>query len=233
MGDFDTRLVPTLLLSDSEIEQISCGDYHLMILKKNGEVYGTGRNSNGQLCIDNNEHHYINKLTYIMTDKNIKSIHCSTHATFILKKNSIYQEKLVDELWACGSLGHLTSHTLILITRAPNIKSISSGLSHCMIIINDKLFSFGSNRFGQLGSNDHDSRNQPTFVNFNGEIDLLMNGTREIVWTTQNHKNFSMTIKNRIFTFLLILKRKCIDMKFYHIWKVPKPILFMIFNLMV
>ena len=44
-------LSPTLIMKDIEIKDIFCGAHHNLILKNNGELFGMGYNSNGNIFI--------------------------------------------------------------------------------------------------------------------------------------------------------------------------------------
>jgi alpha-tubulin suppressor-like RCC1 family protein len=76
---------PILLMQDESIQQIVCGDFHSMILKKNGDLFVFGSNVSGQLGLDHNKDQ--NKPVLLMQDENIKQIVCGEYHSMILKKN--------------------------------------------------------------------------------------------------------------------------------------------------
>ena len=83
---------PMLCMSDNSINNISCGAYHSMIYKNNGELYVFGGNIFGQLGTGDNS----KKCNPIlcMKDNSIKEISCGGFHSIIYKNNG--------ELWVFG-----------------------------------------------------------------------------------------------------------------------------------
>ena len=59
-------------MTDPEIKQIICGDYHTMIYRNNGDVLVFGYNSSGQLGLGDNQNR--NKPVFLMNNINLKMI---------------------------------------------------------------------------------------------------------------------------------------------------------------
>ena len=55
LGDNQNRNKPELLMTDPEIKQIICGDFHTMIYRNNGDVLVFGYNVCGQLGLGDNQ----------------------------------------------------------------------------------------------------------------------------------------------------------------------------------
>jgi alpha-tubulin suppressor-like RCC1 family protein len=154
------------------INQISCGCDHSLILKNDNTLWGTGYNYYGQLGLGHtdNQYTFVQILEQDTPDKllrrpvdNIKSVSCGYYHTFILKNDNT--------LWGTGKnkegqlgLGNtnnqntfvqlLEQDTPAKLLRRPidNIKSVSCGSMHSLILKNDNtLWGTGSNNCGQLG----------------------------------------------------------------------------------
>ena len=96
---------------NNDVKQIACGEYHTLLLKNDGSVWGCGANTYGQLGLDNNT----NQKTFTKATtnvSNVKQIYCGGSHTFILKNDG--------SVWACGSNG---SGGLGLCTEAETINS--------------------------------------------------------------------------------------------------------------
>lgn len=85
IDNYNTIDKPYLLMNDINIKDIFCGEYYSFVYKKNGELWGFGRNQYGQLSIGN----YNDQKTpiLIMIDVSIISILCGNSHTLIHKKN--------------------------------------------------------------------------------------------------------------------------------------------------
>jgi alpha-tubulin suppressor-like RCC1 family protein len=153
------------------VKSVSCGVFHTLILKNDDTLWGSGYNERGQLGLGHtNDQHIFVELPI----NNIKSVYCSYHYTLILKND--------DTLWGAGDndqgqlgLGHTNNqHTFVQLLqqdthvkslRQPinNIKSVSCGPNHTIILKNDNtLRGSGYNQYGQLGLGHTDD--QHTFI---------------------------------------------------------------------
>jgi alpha-tubulin suppressor-like RCC1 family protein len=164
LGDFQNRNVPTLLMTNKNIKKIYCSGYHTLIhIKSTGELYVFGNNRYGQLGLGDFQNR--NVPTLLMTDKNIKSVHCGEDFTLIYKttgelygfgRNSSYELGLGDDI-------HRNIPTLLMIDRS--IKNIRCGAAHTLIHkLDGKLYCYGHNGYGQLGLGDNINRFTPILL---------------------------------------------------------------------
>ena len=136
---------------------------HTFILKKDGTLYCTGRNTFGQLGLGDNTDN-INTFTKVNID-NVKSISCGYSHTFILKKDGT--------LYCTGSnnygqlgLGDNTARNTFTKVNVDNVKSISCGNGQTFILKKDgTLYCTGYNSNGQLGLGNTTNINTFTKVN--------------------------------------------------------------------
>ena len=234
---------PKLLMTDPKIKLICCGLYCTMIYKNNGELIGIGDNNYGELCIKTvGVSGNIYEPVLLMTDLEIKSIACGYNHSMILKNNG--------ELYVYGSnfFGQLgledtkEKNELKLLMKDPEIKSIYCDAWYSMILKNNgDLFVFGDNSHNQLGicfskcklKQDEWGKylylDKPTLLMNDKNISIINTGTRQINWTHQQHKYFSLEFQQRIHTFLLFLKRNQMKTGL----KIPKFVLFEIIKYVI
>ena len=74
-------LITISCINPNDIDYVSCGAYHIVLLKKDGTLWGAGYNGNGQLGLGDNTNR--NVFTQIEID-NIKQVYCGGYHTFIL-----------------------------------------------------------------------------------------------------------------------------------------------------
>jgi len=137
-----------------KIKQIVCGDYHLVYLTNNGDVFVMGCNISGQLglSIEQQKHkgynkEYTKEPILLMTDRDIKMISSGSCHTLILKNNG--------ELWGFGQnelkeLGESLPINVLnqQIMTDINIDSVYCGAYYSLILKkNGKLILFGNFSF--------------------------------------------------------------------------------------
>ena len=175
LGDMKDRNIPTLVMRDTTIRQIICGNDHTFILKESGELFAFGHNYDGQLGLGDNENR--NVPTLLMRDKEIRQIVCGTCHSFILKESG--------ELFAFGNnrygqlgLGDDSNRNLpTLLMKDKEIQQIVCGGYHSFILKESgELFAFGWNNDGQLGLGDNENRNVPTLLMKDKEIRQIVCG---------------------------------------------------------
>ncbi len=141
----------------TNVDQVSAGGLHTMILKKNNTLWGTGSNLYGQL--GNNSYTNLHNPEQILDG--VAQVSAGGVHTMIVKKG--------DTLWAVGKndngqLGNGTlteSSTPVEVRTAPApagrpmtaVAQVSVGKDHSMILkTNGTLWAVGSNWHGQLGN---------------------------------------------------------------------------------
>jgi alpha-tubulin suppressor-like RCC1 family protein len=153
------------------IKSVSCDSDHTLILKNDNTLWGSGYNHCGQLGLGHTNN--LNIFVQLPID-NIKSVSSGYSHTLILKNDNTF--------WATGDnidgelgLGHTNQlntfvqlpqqDTPVKLLRQPidNIKSVSCGNHHTLILKNDNtLWGSGYNNNGELGLGHR--YNQHTFV---------------------------------------------------------------------
>ena len=153
-----------------DIKSVYCGCHHTFILKNDGNFWGCGYNSVGQLGLGDS----VNRTTFTQVITNaddIKSVYCGWNHTFILKNDGT--------LWGCGDNyygqlglgdGNNRSTFTQITTNADNIKEVYCGYNHTLILKNDgTLWGCGNNYDGELGLGD--GNNRSTFTQITTNVD--------------------------------------------------------------
>ncbi|MCP8368575.1 hypothetical protein [Clostridioides difficile] len=133
----------------NNVKDISCGSDYTIVIRYDGSVWGTGRNTEYQLGLANKN--YILRFYKLPID-NVRKIACGANFTVVLKNDGT--------LWGTGfnsngqlGLGHSAS-PIASFTKLPidNVKDISCGISHTVILKNDgTVWGTGAMSSGQLG----------------------------------------------------------------------------------
>ena len=215
------RCEPTLLMEDLDVKQIATGPHHTLMLKNNGELFVFGANYYGQLGLGH--HKSVDKPILLMTDPDIKSIHCGNDHSMILKNNGelfVFGNNKLGQL-GLSNIGHITIPTLLM--KDSKIKSVYGGYEFTKILKNNgELFVCGDNNYGALGLDNNVSVNIPTLLMTNSTIKIYGCDDEIMEWSHIHHKFYSLDFKNRIYTFVLFLKRNQMKTGL----KIPKFVLF-------
>ena len=135
LNDTTNRSTFTIIgINTNDIKSIYCGQWHTLILKNDGTLWGCGKNDNGQLGLGKIDGEAI--FTRITTNAdNIKSVYCGYDYTFILKNDGTF--------WGCGNnssgqlgLGDTINRTTFtqITTNVDNVKSVHCGSNHTFIL---------------------------------------------------------------------------------------------------
>ena len=128
-GDGTTIDKSTPVKVMENVQSVSAGGYHTMILKNDGSLWATGGNWYGQL----GDGTTIYKLTPVKVMQNVQSVSAANWHTMILKNDG--------SLWATGfnDYGELGDGTIISkstpVKVMENVQSVSAGGWHTMIIV--------------------------------------------------------------------------------------------------
>lgn len=149
---------------DDQVLQISRGYDHVLVLLKNGDVYGWGANNSGQLGDGTTT-----KITYpTKLHTGISSILGSGHHTFAKKTDGTWVT------WGRNDLGQFADGTFVNQTSpkpftlpAPetDVKDMKSKGNHTLLLLKDgHILSWGYNTAGQLGIGNTQNQNKPVYV---------------------------------------------------------------------
>ena len=163
INDTTTRSTPvTTLLGGTNWKSIDCGYYHTIALKTDGTLWSWGRNTNGQLGVNNTGNRFT-PVTTLLGGTNWKSIACGSYHTLALKTDGTlwsWGRNINGQLGVNNTTDRLTPVTTLL--GGTNWKSVAGGDSHTVALKTDgTLWNWGSNSYGQLGINNSITRSTP------------------------------------------------------------------------
>ena len=152
LTDFQPNFVKVIDFSSNiEWASVSCGTYHTMAIKRNGTLWGCGKNDVGQLGFDDKQDRlYFER---IGVDDHWEKVVCGEDYTIALKTDGT--------LWAAGKNDHYQlgfNHNVDVIGfhqvgTDTDWKDIACGKKHTIALKFDgRLFGTGLNNYGQLGT---------------------------------------------------------------------------------
>jgi len=153
-------------LDNKTPKTIACGDYYTMVLMTDGTLYGTGKNTTGQLGLGNNIDK--NTLTQIqqLDNKIPKTIACgNVHTMVLMIDETLYGTGANSSLGLGNNDDDKNTLTQILQLDGKTPKTIACGDVHTMVLMTDgTLYGTGFNLSGQLGLGNNDDKNTLTQI---------------------------------------------------------------------
>eukprot|EP01122_Echinamoeba_exundans_P001742 TRINITY_DN11746_c0_g1_i1.p1 TRINITY_DN11746_c0_g1~~TRINITY_DN11746_c0_g1_i1.p1 ORF type:complete len:642 (+),score=82.50 TRINITY_DN11746_c0_g1_i1:117-1928(+) len=139
-------------LKNVHVSQVECGHEHTIALSSEGKVYGFGRNTQFQLAnikSTSQQPHQIQalegyKVTQIACGSGFTMVVTSAGELFGFGQNSSGQ-------LAYKELAPQATPRLVAAFKDMRVERVACGSVHTMVIANGKLYSFGSDSFGQTG----------------------------------------------------------------------------------
>ncbi|XP_038598973.1 LOW QUALITY PROTEIN: serine/threonine-protein kinase Nek9-like, partial [Tachyglossus aculeatus] len=159
---------------NNPVEQVSCGDNHVVVLTRNKEVYSWGCGEYGRLGLDSEEDFYTPQKVDVPKALIIVSVQCSCDGSFLLTQSGKVLACGLNEFNKLGlnqcmsgiinheayrEVPYTTSLTLAKQLSFYKIRTIAPGKTHTAAIDErGRLLTFGSNKCGQLGVGDYKKR---------------------------------------------------------------------------
>uniref|UniRef100_A0A6I8NYX2 Serine/threonine-protein kinase Nek9 n=1 Tax=Ornithorhynchus anatinus TaxID=9258 RepID=A0A6I8NYX2_ORNAN len=159
---------------NNPVEQVSCGDNHVVVLTRNKEVYSWGCGEYGRLGLDSEEDFYTPQKVDVPKALVIVSVQCSCDGSFLLTQSGKVLACGLNEFNKLGlnqcmsgiinheayhEVPYTTSLTLAKQLSFYKIRTIAPGKTHTAAIDErGRLLTFGSNKCGQLGVGDYKKR---------------------------------------------------------------------------
>lgn len=168
LGRSFRRLVPGIIeiLDNLVITEIACGENHTVAVTNNGQVMSWGSNNFGQLGLGDRESR--NRPTQIKDIKsNIIRAACGwNHSLFLSDHGQIFVcGKGTDGQLGLGDHDDRRWPVPLESMNGRPIVQLSAGENHSVALsISGNVYSWGSNKFGQLGVGDENSRLVPSPV---------------------------------------------------------------------
>ena len=180
MGIRITTLQQMINQTGKTVKSIACGNYHTIVLMTDDTVYGTGDNWDGQLGTGSTSDSQTTltrmKIDYgagIVDVTGVKAIACGGYYTIVLMNDGTVYGTGAGGNGQLGT-GDNNSQTILtqmkigdVSTPVTNVKAISCGDSHTIVLMNDisgTVFGTGDNYDGELGTGDTNSQTTLTLM---------------------------------------------------------------------
>jgi hypothetical protein len=154
--------------------KIVSGSCHNVILTNTGDAYAFGNNSSKQLGIENIDENFLKKINI---DEFIKDISCGfLHTCILTDKENVYAfgNNNFGQLGIELNIAKLSTPTKINLPNNISIKKISCGYVHTAILTHfGDIYTFGKNKYGQLGNGTNDDSNLPIKINIPADIQII------------------------------------------------------------
>jgi len=168
---------------------VSTGLEYTIILLNDGTVWGTGRNNNGQLGLNdasNNNYNTLQEMYFISSDRAGKFIECGLSYSIVVMDDGTIWGTGKDDKGQLG-LNDASGNTYITLqemflggTNNKTIKEVSCGAYHTMVLMTDgSIYGCGDNFYGQLGLG-YNTIAYPVdnnYLQFNGDNGYYISGS--------------------------------------------------------
>lgn len=163
IGSLTDASEPTIISTLSNVKMVSCGAYHTISIDSSGDLWGWGWNSLGQIGVTHGKDELVP--TRVQLNEKVQSISCGYSHTIAVGDNG--------EMWGWGynengelGIGELVSESrvpqLISVSGLKEMQYTSSGGNHSIVIdASGKIWVFGWNEEGQLGTGNWDDAYYP------------------------------------------------------------------------
>ncbi|CAB3377166.1 Hypothetical predicted protein [Cloeon dipterum] len=173
LGTKKDTWIPTKIegiLGTKRVVQVTCSNYHTLVLTSDKEVFSFGRNEFGQLGLGHKDDQTVPiKLDFAATGGVVTAIACLFLSSVALLDSG--------ELFAWGKnedgiLGQSEQDMKEqnIPRKVPGLEGITitrivCGLNHALALSNDgKVYSWGWNGYGQLGNGTDENSHEPTLI---------------------------------------------------------------------
>jgi alpha-tubulin suppressor-like RCC1 family protein len=167
------------VLSGKTLTAVAAGSDHSLALASTGTLYSWGRGANGQLGRGTTADAVVPvqvTMTGVLAGGTITSVGAGGNRSFVLKSDGkVYGwGDNTNGLLGSGSLGTANSPVAVKTTGVLSGKTVTElavGYSHTLVLTSDnKLFAWGNNDYGQLGTGDTTSSTEPVAVKMTGAL---------------------------------------------------------------
>lgn len=201
---------PLLSIRGIPVSQIIAGGNHCFILSMSGALFGWGRNSFGQLGVnDENDRNHPTQCKSLRQQRTVFVSCGEDHTCTLTQEGGVFT-------FGCGShgqLGHDNTNNEILPRRVMDmmgtvVTQIACGRRHTLTYVPEtgRIYSFGSGSCGQLGLGNTDKKTSPVFVpcpfmssvNSKSPRAMEIDGTSHIVSRIFSGGNKCIVLANKI-----------------------------------
>ena len=169
------------------IKSVSCGGNSVIVLMTDNTLYVTGKNSNGQLGIaqDNKTDIYVltQPDTTFQAGKTIQTIFGGSFSTIITMTDNTVYGAGIGNLLGLSDSNDRTVFTLLSMPTNKIMQTVAGGNAHNIFLMKDgTLYGSGNNSYGQLGLGNNNNRTVLTQITVpnNEFVTSIMNDNRDL-----------------------------------------------------
>ncbi|XP_065335756.1 RCC1 and BTB domain-containing protein 2-like [Cloeon dipterum] len=200
LGTTEYTKVPTKILGSlkhKRVVQVACGNYHSLALTSEGEVYAFGRNKEGELGLGTNyDQSFPRKVDGLLDGTIVTSVACHNFSSLaLLHSGEIFAwgDNSNGRIGLCHTVHQACSPSNVLNLEGVLISKIVSGRDFTLALSDDgKIYSWGVNKKGQLGTGTTDGVSIPTIISSEmgrvTEIAASLYESHPCVAITENHQ---------------------------------------------
>ena len=157
---------------------VAAGEAHSIVLRRDGTVWATGRNNNGQLGDGSTVHR--SSFVKVIPSGAADVAAGSSHSIVLTQDGSIWTTGL-NEFGQLGD-GSTTDRASYVLVIPDGVKAGAAGSLHSMVLKQDgSVWATGHNLYGQLGDGSTTSRNIFVHVMLDGAIAVAAGGFHSMI----------------------------------------------------
>mmetsp|Transcript_216 Transcript_216/g.378 ORF Transcript_216/g.378 Transcript_216/m.378 type:complete len:805 (+) Transcript_216:165-2579(+) len=159
------------------IKDVICGDYHSIFLSENGKLWSCGKNSQGQLGLEDTAPRTVPHPITFFDDMNITHVSCGeNHSIVVVDNREVYGfgTNARGQLGLDDTKSNIKRPTKIELPTNESIKILQCGRNFTVLVTtNDQIIVFGDNNSGQLGFDTADNQyiKNPSILHLKGKED--------------------------------------------------------------
>jgi hypothetical protein len=148
---------------DTNVVQAAIGDYHILYIKSNGNLYGIGYNNYGQLGTGDTT----TRTSSYLIDTNVVSCAVSDYTSYYIKNDNTLYGIGYNNYGQLG-IGANYNNQITASMITGSVKQVSAA-NNCALFVSldGTLYGMGYNSNGQLGTGDYTSYDVPTISTTN------------------------------------------------------------------
>lgn len=155
-----------------KVIQVSCGQFHTMVITKDGMLYGAGSDWYGPLGTGCGNDAVLKFVPIDVDGKKVKQVACGYYHTIIITEDGMLYGAGKNGRCQLGKKRSWKELKFVPIdVSGKKVKYVACGSGHTMVITeDDMLFGAGKNRYGQLANGLYGSKHdidQPKFTLIN------------------------------------------------------------------
>ncbi len=172
VGDDDVRTTPDAVLVDKRVAQIRSGQWHTLILREDGSLWGTGDNDDSQVK-DSTEWNYVTPVEIL--SEGVVAVDAAVNHSMILDRYGVVSVFGGNYDGHLGPYGDpISAPTPLEANGLGPVVAIATGNRHHLLLdAYGDVWSFGEGENGKLGNDSPNDRDYPERITGYASIDAV------------------------------------------------------------